>query len=143
MPCVPDAWAQGSVPQKNRPLMSPLLSEPGTDITDVTGMSHHAILEDVVCESHADIELEDGEEEGGEEDKEVDGEEEEKEEGGAQTEDVSERLANAEQEEAEPKSEEVVKEETKVGTLALFNFTISLTVTTIINTKRNFRLKIY
>ncbi|XP_030835020.1 uncharacterized protein C2orf81 homolog [Strongylocentrotus purpuratus] len=123
MPCVPDAWAQGSVPQKNRPLMSPLLSEPGTDITDVTGMSHHVILEDVVCESHADIELADGEEEGGEEDKEVDGEEE-KEEGGDQTEDVSERLANAEQEEAEPKSEEVIIEETKVLNRIFFSIFI-------------------
>ncbi|XP_041485086.1 uncharacterized protein C2orf81-like isoform X1 [Lytechinus variegatus] len=117
MPCVPDAWAQGSVPQKNRPLLSPPVSEPGTDITHVSGMSHREILEDVICESHADIEpveIPDGEKEGGEEDKEEEGKEEDEKEGGiTQPEDVSERLAGLEQPEAEQKTGGDLKDEAK------------------------------
>ncbi|XP_071488028.1 uncharacterized protein [Diadema antillarum] len=118
MPCVPDAWAQGSVPQQDRPLPSPPLSEPATDITEVSTIPHPAILEDVVCASHADIEpieehvADDGAAEGAmaeeAEDAPADREGEEKEAEQAEMIDPSERLAAApEDDQVEAKGEEV------------------------------------
>lgn len=108
LPCVPDAWAQGSVPQNNRPLASPVVSEPGTDITEVSGMSLYPVLEDVVCESHADIELIEEREDGQEEDR-----EEEKEEEVTQAQDQSPRLAGPGPEEQDVKTEDVSKKTEK------------------------------
>ncbi len=52
MPCLPDAWAQGSVPRHPIPPVSPPVSEPDTEVTQVSHQSEEPqevleVLEDL------------------------------------------------------------------------------------------------
>ena len=52
MPCLPDAWAQGSVPRHPIPPLSPPVSEPDTEVTQVSHQSEEPqevleVLEDL------------------------------------------------------------------------------------------------
>ncbi|XP_071808551.1 uncharacterized protein [Asterias amurensis] len=46
-PCIPDAWAQGSVPRQPQPPVSPAMSEADTEVTSISRLSEPEILDDL------------------------------------------------------------------------------------------------